>query len=240
MISAYIDESGTHGSSHVLCVSGVYCDEKTRKLLDGKWKKELKRAGIKYYHTVEQCHLTDQFEGRSHPETNEIHKNFVNLARNFTLGSVTVCIIYDIYRPGPCPFSHYTVCAYECISQLLKVRERLGHSSMAAAIEKRSEQGELDRLLETMHQLIDGWDVLRWQFVSKRDMPGVQAADIMAYEMFKRVTDLRAEMLDPTREKRRRKSLESIINNEDQWHHVLVFHEREFRATLRKIKWTMA
>jgi len=77
MLSAYLDESGTHDGSQPLCVAGVFFDAESRKRLNRRWKKELDRAGISYFHTVEQAHLRGQFAGKTREEVDRLYRALI-------------------------------------------------------------------------------------------------------------------------------------------------------------------
>ena len=46
----YVDESGTHGGSPVMCVSGYLFDAPGRKRLTRRWNSTLGKAGIDVFH----------------------------------------------------------------------------------------------------------------------------------------------------------------------------------------------
>ncbi len=75
MLYAYIDESGTQAGSQALCVSGVFYEERFRKHLKNRWKKELEQSGISHFHTVDQAHRNKEFAGKSREEADRIYKS---------------------------------------------------------------------------------------------------------------------------------------------------------------------
>ncbi len=62
IVSAYIDESGTHGSP-VTILGGVVGRLGQWSSFDPQWKRLLKRKGLTYFHSKEMRHTQGEFNG---------------------------------------------------------------------------------------------------------------------------------------------------------------------------------
>ena len=56
MLHAYMDESGTHGDSPVVCVAALLYSREQLQTIDLEWKDALEAVGIRYFHAVDSSH----------------------------------------------------------------------------------------------------------------------------------------------------------------------------------------
>ena len=187
MLSAYLDESGTHDASLPMCVAGILYDRAAVRRLDRAWKKELEQAGIRRFHTVEQAHLQGEFKGKDRGFADSLYIRLLGLISKYSCGSMTVCAIprgeFDLFRKQGWEHSPYTICPYVCMQSLaVLAQSRMEDDQVAFFIESgHSDMGELNALLrQQRHHGRQGlWSC---QFVDKADLRPVQTADVLAYE----------------------------------------------------------
>jgi hypothetical protein len=165
MFCAYLDESGTHDRYGLMSVAGVFYDTKSRNHLNRRWKKELERAGIRYFHTVEQAHLRGEFANKTRQEADQLYQKVLAILKQHARGSVAICSIpwgdFDIFRSRSLPYSQYTICTYICMSMLLLTAKHLGHSEVAFSIEIGPNMGELSNLIERQREEERIWGMVR-------------------------------------------------------------------------------
>lgn len=221
MLSAYLDESGTHKNSPAMCVAGVLYDRKAVKRLDRQWKKELEQADILLFHAVEQAHLRGEFEGKSREFADQLYRKLIETIKKHVSGSIVVYSIprgkFDVFRLMESRYSPYTVCSFMCMSLLLSLASRLGHKQVSFIIESGHEKmGELNTVIKRQRAAGLWPGIASCQFNDKQDLRPLQTADILAYEGSKRIRDMAQEP-----ERHLRKSLKSIIG-ENRNHNVAV------------------
>jgi hypothetical protein len=223
MLFAFIDETGTHQRSPGLCVAGVLYDRKGLRRLDQAWRRELGAAGIRCFHAVDCAHLRGEFEGKDRAFADGVYRKLIETFKKHTCGSVTVCSItrgeFDVFR-GELGYSPYTICSYACMSLLVSLARRLEHESVSFFIESgHPHMGELDALIRRQRRA--GWaGVESYSFSDKDGIRALQTADIMAYEVGKRLRDMTSTPDKPS-ERRLRKSLGALISK-DRNHQVAV------------------
>jgi hypothetical protein len=210
MLSAYLDESGTHGESPVMCVAGLLYDRKMLRLLDRQWKNALQKAGVGCFHMKEYCHLQGEFQGKDRRSSDELFHKLIEYIKQYACGGVAVATIPEdqftacVQESGYVwPWSQYTTCAHICMLTLRSIARRLDRSQK---IDFNIESGhkkmnELNRFIrEVWHSHVPGTHAFR----DKRDLRPLQTADVWAYEITKRGKE-------PYR--RMRKSLQILIEN---------------------------
>ena len=67
VLSAYFDESGTHGGANVLVVAGYLFEDKQAARFSRDWGKFLKSEGIAFAHMSELANGAGHYEGMSKP-----------------------------------------------------------------------------------------------------------------------------------------------------------------------------
>jgi len=231
MLAGFLDESYTNDGSRIYVVSGILYDRRDVRSLNRRWRKQLRTAGLRRFHTVEQAHLRGEFEGRPRVEADDIYQQFLRMLRFRTRGSVTVCAFpesgFDILSPGAIPLTPYAMSAYACMSRILLLA-REEDEKVTFFIEDGADGArELSRLIRNQKARNDEvWtpNLETWQFVQKDAVPAIQAADILAYEISKRVHDLTTgQVKGSTRPLR--KSLDSILGEDDR-HKLEVLDQR--------------
>ncbi len=146
---------------------------------------------------------------------------------------MTVCSIPKIFQPENLPFSDYTICTYICMSMLLLTAKTFGHNDVSFSIEAgAAKMGELKELIRKRRNAEKLWSMVHsHQFQGKDGDPGIQTADILAYEMAKRVSDLATQT-----GRSMRKSLESIIGDNPE-HRVVVLSKPLLNKALGVLRW---
>lgn len=210
MLKAYLDESGTHADSPVVCISGVLFEASAAVRLDKEWKKALSEAGIDYFHAVECAHLTGEFKKHDRASATKLYIHLIGLLNKYACGWASVYSLpkdkFDEFRKGKWDYGQYATCSHFCMLLLRKIAKHLHHDKISFTIEAGHENmGELRNLLKELSRL--GYKKGPWQFNEKDDLRPLQAADIVAYESWKRVNEQFKEDPRPLR-----KSLESIIS----------------------------
>jgi hypothetical protein len=224
MLSAYLDESGTHGNSPAMCVAGLLYTEEAVRQLDQEWKSELEQAGIRYFHAVEEAHLTGAFKGRQRSSIGQLYQRLVGIIKKHALGGMGVYTIpekqFDKFRQGRWEYSQYTTCAYICMWMLMEIAKRHGHERVSFIVESgHKNMGELNTLVKELRGA--GWVMEACQFNDKRDLRPLQTADVWAYELAKHASD---RLASSTR--RVRKSLEALISENLEMQVLILNKER--------------
>jgi hypothetical protein len=209
MLSAYIDESGTHADSPVMCIAGVLYERAKVRQLNRKWKEALGVAGIRYFHTVECANRQGEFKGKPWGWADDFYIHLLGLIRKYASGWAVAYTLpkneFNEFREGKWNYGQYATCAHFCMQALRLLARDQGHKTVSFAIESGHEDmGELRNLLRELRGL--GHQDGPLQFADKKDLLPLQTADVFAYEAWKRVQ----EQSNPT-PRALRKSLQSLL-----------------------------
>jgi hypothetical protein len=224
MLSAYFDEAGTHGADQPLGVAGVVYDARSRRTLHQRWKKELERAGIDYFHAVDFPRQRGQCAKMTPEKADFFYRRFVGLARKYARSSVVVCSVPQLFDPGHWPYPRYVICALVCMTLVLREARRDGGGGMPFFIETGAQgKGQLETAIKALRKKEYWAGFVTYQFGVKEDVPVLQTADLFAYEAMKRVRDM-----GPAGEARPvRKSLSALIEKNGS-HGLLVLDQKLF------------
>ena len=91
MLEAYLDESGTHGGSPVMCVAGYLIGSAQCSRFQVNWDEFIGRFGLDYFHMAECAHGTGAFANVSPHDRDQICRRHKDLGgdrnRGFSLRS---------------------------------------------------------------------------------------------------------------------------------------------------------
>ena len=212
LLTAYLDESGTHETSPISVMAGYLGTADQWRALDGDWSALLQAAGLRHVHAVDLFKRTKQFRKWPADRVNALAVQLDGLiARHMQLG-FSVIIRDDDYRKiyveGARPRrsrldSKYGVCFRACLAF---APSYIASELQLAGEAQRAQETTINFVLEDGHRNVGDarrlFDLFKadalpeWQHfvgafdVSKKDSPGAQAADFLAYCVY------RAELLE--------------------------------------------
>jgi Protein of unknown function (DUF3800) len=206
IVTVYIDESGTHGSS--VTILGCWVGRLGQwAVFDRKWRRMLKRYGVTHFHSKDIKHTQDEFKGWSIIKKKELLGDAGNLGvKNLEFG-FTILLKEEDYqkhyiaghRPKEVQLdSRYGLCFRYCIGlvtnlaiQSFKCADleisfvlEAGHPNFGDTerVFVRAKKSRLEGeqfIVRTLKTLTVG---------NKEDFPGLQIADAIAYSAFQHVT----------------------------------------------------
>lgn len=212
LLTTYLDESGTHDTSPISIMAGYLGTAEQWGAFDAEWIALLRSAGVGHVHAVDLFKRTRAFKGWSAQQANAFAMQLDGvIARHLQLGFSVIVRDDDyraIYAGGPKPRrsrldSKYGVCFRACLafvpsfvaSELRLAGE--GQSAREMTIDFILEEGHRNcgdalRLFELFKiDALPEWQHLVGIFdLSKKNCPGAQAADFLAYCVYQ------AELLD--------------------------------------------
>jgi hypothetical protein len=219
LLTAYLDESGTHNASPISVMAGYLGTAAQWRVFDADWVALLQTAGVRHVHAVDLFKRTRQFRGWPAEQLNAFAVQLDGLiARHLELGFSIVVRDDDyrkIYVEGAKPRrsrldSKYGVCFRAClafvpsyiVSELKLATKAPGTQEMKINFvleDGHRNVGDARRLFDLFKaDALPEWQHLVGDFeVSKKDSPGAQAADFLAYcvyrtEFLERLRQLRS------------------------------------------------
>jgi hypothetical protein len=212
LLTAYLDESGTHETSPISVMAGYLGTADQWRAFDGDWMALLQTAGLPHVHTVDLFKRTKQFKEWPAERVNEFAVQLDGvIARHMRLGFSIVIRDDDyrsIYVAGSRPRrsrldSKYGVCFRACLAF---APSYIASELQIAGATQTTQETTINFVLEDGHRNVRDarrlFDLFKadalpeWQHfvgafdVSKKDSSGAQAADFLAYCVY------RAELLE--------------------------------------------
>jgi hypothetical protein len=222
LVEVYFDESGSHQGSPVLCVAGYLLDSENAKLLTKEWDEVLGSKGLTHFRMVDCAHGNGEFAKLSKDDRIEVAKALIEIIKARMLrgmGAMIVAERYDELMPyHPNLGGSYSYCIWNCLIGIGEWRKEANYQGdMAFFFESgHASQSEANRTMDLAFRSPESRAKLGYvshTFVDKKKFPAVQAADLLAWQMF---TDWKHGMT----KKPRRKDFAYLIDGKN--HRALV------------------
>ena len=233
---AFFDESGTHQGAPVLCVAGYLIEESRLAEFDIRWREVLAQKGLSHFHMVDCAHGSGEFSVLEKPARVEVQTQLIEIIRDTTargVGAMVVASVYDELMPfHPKMGSAYNYCIWHCLEGVrLWIEERASSIEVQYRFEQgHASDGEADRIMRFAFSNLEGRAPFGYSshaFVEKRTTPGVQAADLLAWQMY---TDWRHGMEG----RPRRKDFAALIA--DKKHRVCIVDAKRILYHVERMK----
>lgn len=197
MLTAYFDESGIHSSSEVILISGFVATSELWEKFDAEWKENLDTARVPYWHSTEYEARVGPFQGMNEGIRESLPVGLVKVLCKYKPTAIEGAISrkdwdqFKDLRIGQLFKAPYNLCFEYLIQQI-------AHWSQTEA------NGEPVSLIfadqkEYKNHAAEIYDLYRSNFTYARIVSGVsfypvqnlrplQAADMIAYEMYRLAT----------------------------------------------------
>lgn len=216
-VEVYLDESGTHAGSKVLCVAGYLFDSEAAQALAAEWQQWLDFYNLPYFHMTDCAQGAKHFKGWSNRRRNKTKWKFIRLANRFSWTGFATTLIPSEYSDFPEQLyvlpglSPYSLCLQSCIANVALhwVKNTQFTGKISYFFESgHKDQAEADRLMRALIADQHVSESLRYgshQFVTKTSAIPVQAADLLAWQWY---TDRKRKLEGLPR----RKDCESLLS----------------------------
>jgi len=201
IITAYLDESGTHDGSELTLMAGYVGYSGQWRKFDKKWARNLARLRLTHFHAKDFVKGTGEFKGWSDKRKLSLLTKAEQLCRNHTLYGFAASFKnsdYDEFyvareRPKKVPLdSRYGLCFRLCLCFLPEMTRQMfgGHQpTMNIVLESgHKNSGDAARIFDLFKRQADPELVKlvgTLTFADKRKCMGVQGADSLAYSAYR-------------------------------------------------------
>jgi hypothetical protein len=196
LIHAYMDESGTHKNSQVMCIAGYLFQGFRAKLFTRDWGRILRGEGLQYFRMSECAPGAGQFRGMPLEKRMSIAGELIRLIHKHTTFGFAVVISERDYleQATPQAVRHhgqaYTLCMHSVLATILRWTKRARYTgSIAYFIESgHAHQREAnDRLTQLAADELSREQIhyASHSFVDKRIARPLDAADMLAWQLNK-------------------------------------------------------
>lgn len=196
--TAYIDESGTHEGSPAVVLAGYVSTADRWEAFDHQWKAALSKYGIEFFHMADFAQGQEQFRGWSENRRRECLKQLHDIICDNAIGSVgyglsraaydaIVCAKADDFMGGPYGLlASLLLIDFSALLRLLGVRTLVAYRFESGADGIGQVATIFGRNLESpghseFHRLMS------FGTENKRKFTPLQAADILAYELYEQL-----------------------------------------------------
>lgn len=199
MVTAYFDDSGTGASDSVVVVAGYIGSVFQWQKFNMEWSWLLSQFGVSQMHRAE----LESFHGDFYGWTPERRSLFVNKAQQIikrrtyvALGCAVIKEEFETMFPDNLKRFYagaYGFCATLCLARARRWFDKTNQKDAIDWVFEAGTQGsgQIGHLLNALYSDVDARRDFRlrgWSFSGKDVLP-LQAADVIAYEMFKHATN---------------------------------------------------
>ncbi len=201
IIRVYIDESGTHAGAPVMILAGYIGRLGQWHAFDSKWERLLKREGLTHAHAKDIWHGTKEWKGWTLKQKIAFCLKTDKLCQQQTLCCFSVVLTEADYKTHyaakPAPRkgrvdTMYGLAFRICLSHLPDMIARsVGLDGLQINFIMESghkNAGDADRILSDLRRLGDPTlspYVGTLSFAEKKQFPGLQAADMLAFSTYR-------------------------------------------------------
>lgn len=229
ILTAYLDESGTHRSAEALAVAGYLSTQDRWEQFDAEWRVALREYGLEFFH------MTD-FANGAPPYNTDIWRTerearfsrLVDIINRNALASIGITLPIRLFRSvvstkaqrlvgGP-----YGLAAHACLTEAARIIRAHQWDAWIRYIYADGAEGA-GQVLASYRRIkgqAQNKDILRLDklsFEDKKEYLPLQAADILAYELYKHLP----RQLGIDRQHRpRHRELAMLAAIERRWSHL--------------------
>lgn len=216
-LTAYFDASGTHrqDGSLAMCVAGYVSTPRRWKKFEREWEELLREEGISAFHRTDLESLRKEFKGWTVERRDRVVKRAHKIIKRWALMGVAVGFPFDLYeRIIHTPelrkrFSKpYALCTMRCIIPLSEWATEQGYRDPINYVFDRGDEGRGQVLNAFRLSDHDRYLLGTCQFEDKKKFVPLQAADVLAYEVYKFTTE---QVVKGGAERGMREGLEDLL-----------------------------
>ncbi len=213
VLAAYFDDSGSYPEHPLVVMCGAVASTKQWKDFSIQWNKVLRSEGISVFHMADCENFEGEFKGWTPIRKRDFIVKLIEIVKKYKrqfIGSIVFCKDFDLVKPKfpNIPLTHKQFCINRCILHL--------SIWMEGSTERKNVTIYFDRgnpLAPEMVKLFCEKSTPKWKCVqgNKEDDIPLQAADLIAYDVFKyKKNELEGWPRPP------RKSILSLLGNQKQ------------------------
>lgn len=193
--AGYFDESGTHASSKVIVVAGFVSDVPGWDRFSVEWAGLMKEFGLEYFHMNKFANGAPPYKTWSEELRQERINRLLETIGKYEMSSVGYAIVKSQYESVLSPLAHevyktpYVLAAMACFHTLattaIGVDTWMDYTLEDGAYGKGALLDMYDSKDDSGRLNMNNLRISDLAFRDKRYNPPLQAADILAYELYK-------------------------------------------------------
>jgi hypothetical protein len=196
VLHGYFDESGTHGGSRAISVAGYLSTADRWLTFEQEWKAALNAYGLESFHMTDFVARKEEFASWEDAERSERLANLIAIINRNVVASVAFALpMRDYYSIFSKTAKHYTGGAYglaavSCFMDASSAVQTEHPNAKIAYVFERGVKGR-GQVMKVFDHACDSPELrashrlLSLKYEDKRDFVALQAADILAYELYR-------------------------------------------------------
>jgi hypothetical protein len=208
--TAYFDESGTHKQSETVAVAGYISTPDLWEKLDVEWREALHDFHIDFFHMTDFEARQEQFAGWNDHKHRACLNALIDITNRHVVASIGTTIPVSDYQAAFTKKAHdfvggaYGVAAMRCFKEVADMFNLIGvHGQVAYVFEKGAKgRNQIEKAFGWLKRDPGSkarYRLLSLDFEEKRKCCPLQAADIVAYELYKYLPTFLKKSGRPTR-----------------------------------------
>jgi hypothetical protein len=197
LLTAYLDESGTHDGSHSIVVGGVIASQSEWDAILHRWIDALNRRGVKYFHAADFSNRQGEFKGWTESECRSLMADLLLVFEDFVILPVGIGVSRDRFsriraeKYSEIPDDPYGFCVAETIQRIIYIGNEIKpEPAIAVVLEERQKQKSLLPIRNLDFELQypevrKHYKLASLAIADKKIHRQLELADFVAYELFK-------------------------------------------------------
>ncbi|MCH7655901.1 MAG: DUF3800 domain-containing protein [Chloroflexi bacterium] len=236
LYTVYFDESGTHGESNVAVVAGFISNRTEWEAFSREWHQVLSDSGLDYFHMTDFENRRRQFHGWTEDKKRDLLDKLLPIIHEHTFSSIGCIVLkqqFDSILSDVAKqicgdiYGYAALTCYRHLGIVLKDTD----AWMECTMETGAKGAGALQLIVSEDSKIPKWQddnrIISLDFQSKHAFMPLQAADILAYELYKQ-----SARQFGTEERPTRYPLKVLGRKKHQWYYAQEKHLQEFNEDL--------
>lgn len=192
MLKGYFDDSGKwlDPAETVVVVAGAIADLDQWEIFDQKWKLVLKEFQVSELHMKNFAHFRGEYKGWNEPKRQNLIRQLLELAITHIRKPLGALLPKDQFEELPQELKEkwlgdpYFVCLWDTVGRSVDVAAELYDQDLEIVCDIQPKlQGRAEQVFRAWKKyLFHEQRLKRFEFASSKDFPGLQLADLIAYE----------------------------------------------------------
>jgi len=238
LYTVYLDESGTHADSDAAVVAGFVSNVTQWEAFSQGWQQVLTDSNLDYFHMSDFENRTGQFSGWQEDARRDVLNKLLSIIHDHTFWNIGCIVLrqsFDSILSSAVKQicgDAYGAAALSCWRHLGEILKEVD-GWMDCSMEAGAKGSGALQLIFQEDSKISEWRnnhrILVLSFRDKRAYLPLQAADMLAYELYKQSARQFGKETRPTRY-----PLERLGGNKHKWVYLQEAHLREFNEDLTR------
>ncbi len=190
---AYLDESGTHNGAIYTTVAGAIAKRSSWYSLETQWQAMLRKFNVKYFHATDLNCFGGEYREWKDDKRREFFSMIFKILKSEPITPIAISVNIDIFNKVKTEFpdislTPYQFCCEMCLREIVffaKKKRKMNPVSVIFEAGQKTNSLGLHWIKQglSVDELVRKYKISGFSFHPKGDMPALQIADLIAYEL---------------------------------------------------------